>query len=653
MNRRLLSVIAVVCLSLSSPLYAGFSRAQDFHAATPEELAMKNAPGDSGASAVVLDWVRFDDDVYSVGSEYLRIKVLTDEGKKYADVEVPYYATYPYNAYVTDISARTIHPDGTIVPFDGKIYDKVLYKAGHSAVRAKTFTLADVTPGSIIEYRYQTHWSDSLLPNTDWTIQKDIPVLHLKFTLKPYDTQGEFGSFFTYQGLPDGKVPVKTKESFDLELQNVAAFQSESFTPPEEQLRARVNFYYTASKTRLSEFWNVESASWSKKIESFIGKSNGAAAVAQKFAGITDPTEKLMKIYAHVQGMRNYSFETAKSDQEAAKQSISAAKNVEEVIRNNAGYRDELNRAFVAIARAAGFNASAARVPSRDRYFFSDKIPDAAQMNSEVAMIEIPGGKPLFLDPGTPYAPFGIVSWEKTGVPAIHVVKGSPASWTKIPEQAPAQAVTSRKAELQLDDEDTLTGKVTITFTGQEALVRRLQGLGDEESARKKAIEDEVKGWFPAGATAKLTALTGLTSIDDPLVATFDVKLPNLVSRAGSRVVLPVSVFEAASKNPFSPEKRSNPIYFEYGRMEDDEVTVKLPAGVKPAALPNPVQINGGSAFMFTSSVAAAGDTVTFKRNFQISVLLIETKFYSAVRGLFAAVAAADQKPLVLQQAAK
>ena len=203
MNKRLFSVFAVVCLGAATQLSAGFSRAQDFHAATPEELAMTSAPGDSGASAVVLDWVRFDDDVYSVGSEYLRIKVLTEDGKKYADVELPYFALYPYNAYVSDISARTIHPDGKIIPFDGKVYDKILYKAGRSAIRAKTFTLTDVTPGSIIEYRYQRHWSESLLPNTDWTLQKDVPVMHLKFTLKPYDTQGEFGSYYTYQGLPD------------------------------------------------------------------------------------------------------------------------------------------------------------------------------------------------------------------------------------------------------------------------------------------------------------------------------------------------------------------------------------------------------------------------------------------------------------------
>ena len=54
-----------------------------------------------------------------------------------------------------DIHARTIHPDGSIVNFDGKIVEKTTAKANGLQYVAKTFTLPDVRPGSIIEYRYR------------------------------------------------------------------------------------------------------------------------------------------------------------------------------------------------------------------------------------------------------------------------------------------------------------------------------------------------------------------------------------------------------------------------------------------------------------------------------------------------------------------
>jgi len=91
MFRRLLVLAAAVCLMPLSAHAAigGYSRTQDFRPATPEELAMKSVPGDAGAEAVILDWVRIDDDTVSTSSEYFRIKILTDEGKKHAEVEIP------------------------------------------------------------------------------------------------------------------------------------------------------------------------------------------------------------------------------------------------------------------------------------------------------------------------------------------------------------------------------------------------------------------------------------------------------------------------------------------------------------------------------------------------------------------------------------
>src|SRR5687767_7070024 len=143
MFRRLIAV-AVCLIPLSAhAAFGGYSKTQDFRAATPEELAVKSVSGDAGADAVILDWVRIDDDTVSTSSEYFRIKILTDEGKKHAEVELPYVPGYPLYSKITDVQARTIRPDGTVVPFDGKIYDKVLFKARRAAVRAKTFTFAD------------------------------------------------------------------------------------------------------------------------------------------------------------------------------------------------------------------------------------------------------------------------------------------------------------------------------------------------------------------------------------------------------------------------------------------------------------------------------------------------------------------------------
>ena len=234
---------AVFVSSVASHAFAGAPRSDAFRTATPEERAMTSTPLAAGAAAVVLDWTQRQDDVDSTSSEYVRIKILTEEGKKYGDVEITYV---PLFTDLRHIEARTTKPDGTVVPFNGKIYEKLIVKRGGIRVIAKTFSLPDVTPGSIIEYRYDLGFRGETLRNTNFIVQRELPVLHETLYLRPYTRQ--FTSFFTYRGLPDGKKPVKTGDHYDLELENIPAFQKEAYAPPEGELKPAVNFFGTGQE---------------------------------------------------------------------------------------------------------------------------------------------------------------------------------------------------------------------------------------------------------------------------------------------------------------------------------------------------------------------------------------------------------------------
>jgi len=102
---------------------------------TPEELSMTSLEGFPGAAAVVLDREEITKDDLHVVFHYERIKILTKEGEKYANVELPFVSTSDdYGSFGGDnksleqITGRTIHPDGTIIPFTGKPYLKVIEK---------------------------------------------------------------------------------------------------------------------------------------------------------------------------------------------------------------------------------------------------------------------------------------------------------------------------------------------------------------------------------------------------------------------------------------------------------------------------------------------------------------------------------------------
>ncbi|HEY2092093.1 MAG TPA: DUF3857 domain-containing protein [Thermoanaerobaculia bacterium] len=642
MRIRLAAVAAAVSLILVSSLSAALSKAQTFRDATHEELTMKGLDSAPGASAAILDWVHVDE--LGAMSEYYRIKVFTDEGKQYADVEVPYMASYPADGQVTDIAARTIHPDGTIVPFDGKVYDKLLYKGSHGVYRAKTFSLADVQPGSLLEYHFVVRWSPNLLMDTEWIIQKSIPIEHASFTLTAYDGN-EFGSFFTYSGLPAGVVPSHVgtaRNKFALEMAHVAPYRDEPYALPAAQIKPRVAFYYTASHVRPDSFWDSQSRDWNKEAEGFLARSRGVSTTASTTIGSEQNAgEKIRKLYTFVQGLKNLSADSSVT-------TIKEAKSADDVIANKGGSSHELTRTFVALARSAGFDANVIRVAPRDERFFSDKLPDAEQMSAEVAEV-IVDGKPLYFDPGTPHAPFALLSWEKTYVPGIRMTKGGSPQWLKTPVDPPSTALLQRKADLRLDGE-TLKGTMTIAFRGQEALVRRLRG--DDEAARKKAIEDEIKGWFPNGAVLNVKSAEGLSSPDDAIVVKCDAELPGIVSRAGTRLMVPLSVFAASTRNPFAASTRTAPIYFHYSRQEDDEVKLTLPAKYAAGSHPPPQSLNAGS-FQYGMTVEDHGSELTMKRSLIIDAMFIDAEQYSGVRNFFNAAATADQRPLLINPPAE
>ncbi|PYV62907.1 MAG: hypothetical protein DMG97_39145, partial [Acidobacteria bacterium] len=145
-----LLLTALLILALLSPTLA--RAGVGFQPVVPEELKMTSEPQAAGAPAIILfrQVDRDDNGRTSHEDNYYRVKILTEEGRKQADVEIPFYK----GNNVVGVHARTIRPDGSIAEFDGKVYEKTIAKARGLKYSAKTFTLPDVQVDSVIEYYY-------------------------------------------------------------------------------------------------------------------------------------------------------------------------------------------------------------------------------------------------------------------------------------------------------------------------------------------------------------------------------------------------------------------------------------------------------------------------------------------------------------------
>src|SRR6266699_6989798 len=262
---------------------------------------MTGEPQAPGAPAIILyrQVDRDDSGLTAHENDYVRIKILKEEGRKYADVEIPFFKG---NGNIVNIHARTIRPDGSIANFEGKAFDKSIMKAKGLKYMAKTFTLPDVQLGSILEYYYTLDLAEYFVFDSHWILRDELFTKSAKFSLKPYVSDySNMHVRWSWQLLPSGTEAPKEGPDhiIRLQVQNIPAFQTEDFMPPENELKSRVDFTYTEDfdAKDATQFWKSRGKKLNGFVEGFTGKSKAMEqAVAQIVLGNDSPDVKLQKI---------------------------------------------------------------------------------------------------------------------------------------------------------------------------------------------------------------------------------------------------------------------------------------------------------------------------------------------------------------------
>jgi len=641
--RRLMVLVLLLFVGAAVRRTPPVSAGDEWQPISQEELKMTSVPEAPGAPAVYLyrQVDRDDSNFISEEYRYARIKILTEEGRKYADVEIRFFE----GENIHSIKARTIRPDGSIVNFDGKAFDKTIVKAKGLKYLAKTFTLPDVQVGSIVEYHYKY---ERYVYSSRWILSEELFTKRAKFSLKP---RPGFALRWSWPvGLPEGTIPPKDEHGMiHLETQNVPAFQIEDFMPPPDELKYRVDFIYTRGNDEKEpeKFWKKEGKTLNDSVESFTGKRKAMEqAVAEIVSPADAPEAKLQKIYARVQKFRNTSWETVKTEQEQKREKQKDINSVEDLWKRGYGDSLQINWLFLALARAAGFEAYSVFISPRSEYFFKPQVMNPFQLNGDVVLVKL-NGKEVYCDPATAFAPFGLLSWPETGVKGLLLDKEG-GSWVTTTLPPSSDSRIERKAELKLTETGSLEGKLTVTFSGLEALWRRIEERSEDATNRKKFLEDQVKEYIPAGIDVDLTNQPDWGSSTPRLVAEFELKVPGWASGAGRRALMPAGLFGAPEKHAFEHANRVHAIYFSYPSAKIDDVTIDLPLGWQVSSLP-PVQALDAKAAVYSLKVENNKGTLHLERRLTMDLLMVDLKLYPTLRNFYQVVRTGDEQQIVLQ----
>jgi hypothetical protein len=663
MNRTLRCTIANCLPALLLVLIACAAHAQ-WTAPTAEELKMTAQPEVPGASAVYLFREEITDDKQHSWSVYARVKVLTERGKDLANVELKQYSGSDDTGYsITDVQGRTIHSDGTIIPFVGKPLEKLIEKSKGYKVMAKVFTLPDVEVGSILEYRYKLRYDDNRYMSPEWFVQSDLYTRKAHYLWWPTDEQlishdegGEqlTSSIMWTPILPKGTEVKQSRGAsgmakIELDVQNIPPVPDEEYMPPLQSVSYRVLFYYTSYRTA-AEYWKHAGKGWAKTTNKFIGPGNKIKDAVKELVAPTDTEDqKLHKLYAAVMQIDNTSYNRSRSAVEDKAHGLDAPKSTDDIWVRKRGNDDQIAQLFVALVRAAGMKADIIAVTNRDRAFFVPTYLSFSQLNDYLAIVNV-GGKDLYFDPGQRYCPYGQLAWKHTQVEGLRQTADG-AAFGETPGMSYKESRSIRVANLTMDEHGEVQGTVSLSWTGSGALRWRQRSLTGDATSLNNDLKTALEQMLPGGMDVKVLGIDHTAEYEQPLVARYEIK-GAIGSPTGKRLLIPGDIFVANAKPTFPHEKREVAIQFDYPHSVVDAVRINLPPSLGIESIPTSEQIPMQTFAVYVLKTESTPTSVTVRRELDLGNIVYKLDEFPSLRAFYNKLESKDQEPTILKVAA-
>ncbi len=623
-----------------------------------EDRALTRVEQDPDADAVVLlnvrngKILRLADDTINVIDQQVRLKVLTERGKRYGEVEI---RAGKYSR-VSNIQARTVRPDGTIVPVaPDQIFEKVTLQVGSYKETAWVFHFPAVEPGAILDYRYDRH---------DNSIYFIDPFYFAgpEFTLRAKVTQAipeDMGYASLCDLCPKNQAPVVTPwregkakgQLYTQELKDVPGYRDELLMPPARDASPRMEMVLTNWKdhaewglSRQNRYfidWPSVSLYASTYYQDVVknGVSSLKPIVEGWMQGAADPQERMKSIYRHVQrDFRYLDFINVQG----------RARSIDVMLKDRVADNEDKAVLLMAALKTAGVDSYTVLVSGKNGGSLNPKFFSLTQFTHAIVAVPQPGGTYQFLDPTIAYAPFGFMPWKDSGAEAL-LLKGGQGEMITLPIKNELNVSRYRISVVPR-----LDGKADIEVEGQlygeDAQDLREELVPSSESARKEFLEAWVAKQRPA-ASLRSFSLEDLEEVDKPLRVKLSLEAPGLVTVADEAVLVRGCVLSCIDSNPVSRAARQYPFYVDRGWNEDETVTVQAPSGMQAAQTPTSSVKSAVGTYTFSCSGQGDGSARCARQFVARRVRLPESE-QTNLRAMFEKVVEADRTAVVFRRAA-
>lgn len=660
---KLCFVLTFLCVFCSIPVAA---QDRDWRPVTPAELAAKTpvVEPDADAEAILWDVYVADEengsDLQTVLNHYLRVKIFNERGREsFSKIDIPFgrIEGVGFNIRIRDIAARTTKPDGSVVELkESDIFDRDVIKGDGVKLKAKSFAVPGIEPGAVVEYRWkEIRGTVSYYQRLQFA--REIPVRLVQYHIKPlpHPDLGLGGQAFNTKNTPF----VKDKYGFYMtSASNVPSFKEEPRMPPEYAVRPWLLLYYTKdSGIEADKYWKNYGKGEYNTHKGLMKVSDEVKQAATEAVGSeTDPDKKVQKIFDFVRAKIKNIYDDRLNLSADDLKKIKDNNNPSDTLKRGQGNGHDINMLFAAMTTAAGFDTRNVNLPRRSDIFFPKWFTDDYFMRTENIGVKT-GDTWKFYDPANRYTPFGMLSWEEEGQPALISDPKEPV-WGTTTLSPAAKSMEKRSGKFKLLEDGTLEGTAKLEFTGHIGAYHKEYNDDETPQQREETLKNIVRYNLLSSAEVTDISIENVSDPDKPFTYIFKVRVPGYATRTGKRIFLQPNVFERNSKPVFESNDRRFEVYFQYPYSERDDITIELPAGYDLENPDAPAVMKDQSGISINDiKISLTNDKrfIIYKRDFSFGnggVLRFDKEIYPVLKKLFEAFYQGNIHALTLRQSA-
>jgi len=624
--------------------------AQDFAfgSITPEDNKLVKNDLDSFSNAAVLNeygkaYMAYNDTrgyTELIVDYHVRIKLFNRDGYRYADIELPTYRDESGGRTdaLLEIKAVTINiVDGRIVsiPLDkARIYKENVSKY----VTHTKFTFPDLQDGSIIEYSYRLV-SPYIFNFKTWQFQDDIPKINSQF-------EAIIPGMYTYNVTLRGPYKLTTQDAKldrgafriagrDIDcshmtygMQHIPAFVSEDYMTAASNFKSAIYFELSdvyrlnGANLKITKEWrNVDrELATDASFGSQMKRDNVFKSLLPEILkGAADDLGKAKALYRYIQQHIKWNRYLGKYSENGIK----------EALEERSGNIGDINLALIAGLSAAGLDAEAVILSTRDNGLVNDVHPVLTNFNYVVAKVNI-GDSYYLLDATDPLLPFGLLPLHCINGKARVINLKKPSYWIELTSSQ--KSIVRYTLMAELFPNGMLKGRLLIQSLGYAAHRKR------RELAEYTTVEEymEHRNEQLIGFDMLAGEIDGREDVDVPLTERYEVEMKLYDSLASETVFFNPFFLNRIGKNPFNLDERTYPV--DIGAVREDRVvmTIKLPHGYVLKSKPDDSNLtledNGGR---YVTQTQLVGDTFSFSQLLTLNHTTYPPESYFALKELF------------------